>query len=278
MAFRKTGRIVGILAFFLTIAATSPMAATASAAEPLRCTVIADAASGATLYRQGSCAEAVYPQSTFKLPLAMMGYDAGILTDAHTPLWPYQAKFNRSKREQKDTDPTIWERDSIVWYSQEVTRRLGKQKFADYTARFSYGNHDVSGGPGKTDGLTEAWLMSSLKISADQQVAFLRRFLNGQLPISRKAQENTMAIVPHFSADGGWDVQGKTGAGWMRDAAGKTDRDRPLGWFVGWAVKDGRRVVFARLLVDTKRYPDDPISYVVRDSLIADLPKLVGGQ
>jgi beta-lactamase class D len=41
-------------------------------------------------------------------------------------------------------------------------------------------------------------------------------------------------------------------------------------------VKDGRRVVFARLLIDTKRYPDDPISYVVRDSLIADLPTLIG--
>ena len=84
-----------------------------------------------------------------------------------------------------------------------------------------------------------------------------------------------MAIVPHFQAADGWDVQGKTGSGWMRDAAGKTDPKRPIGWFVGWASKGDRRVVFARLLIDTKPYDDTPISYVVRDSLVADLPGLV---
>jgi beta-lactamase class D len=117
--------------------------------------------------------------------------------------------------------------------------------------------------------------MSSLKISGDQQVDFLRRFLKRQLPISAKAIDMTMAIIPHFQAGDGWDVQGKTGSGWMRNAAGKSDPKRPIGWFVGWASKGDRRVVFARLLVDTKPYDDTPISYVVRDSLVADLPGLV---
>jgi beta-lactamase class D len=63
----------------------------------------------------------------------------------------------------------------------------------------------------------------------------------------------------------------------MRDKAGKADGSRPIGWFVGWAKKGERRIIFARLLVDTKRYDETPISYVVRDSLIADLPKLAEG-
>jgi beta-lactamase class D len=246
----------------------------AAAAEPLECTVVLDVASGATIHRAGSCDQPVYPQSTFKLPLAMMGFDAAILTDKQNPRWDYQAKFDRPERERKATDPTIWERDSIVWYSQEITRRLGKAAFADYVRRFDYGNKDVSGGPGGTDGLTEAWLMSSLKISPDQQVDFLRRFLTDRLPISEKAADLTRAVAPKFDAADGWSIHGKTGAGSMRDKTGKSDRNRPIGWFVGWAEKQGRQVVFARLLVDTKQHKDTPISYTVRDSLIADLPQL----
>ncbi len=264
-----------LLAALLGVTAGLLESASVRAAEPLRCTVIIDEKSGQPLHRQGDCDEQVYPQSTFKLPLAMMGYDAKVLVDAHNPLWAYQAKFKRSEREQKDTDPTIWERDSIVWYSQVITRRLGKKAFADYVRGFDYGNRDVSGGPGGTDGLTESWLMSSLKISPDEQVSFLRRFLAGSLPINADAVLKTKAITPKFDAADGWTVYGKTGSGSMRNKAGKSDPNRPIGWFVGWAEKQGRRVVFARLLVDTKRHSDKPISFTVRDSLIDDLPRLV---
>lgn len=262
----------------LFAAAAVSAAAPVNAADPVRCTVVLDVDTGMAIHRQGGCDQAFYPQSTFKLPLAMMGYDKGILVDEHNPRWDYQAKFKRSEREQKATDPTIWERDSIVWYSQEITRRLGREAFADYVRQFDYGNRDVAGGPGGTDGLTESWLSSSLKISPDQQVSFLRRFMTGELPISAKAASMTQAIVPVFKAGDGWTVHGKTGAGWLRDAKGKLDRSRPLGWFVGWAEKGDRKVVFARMLMDNKRHSDQPISFTVRDGLIADLPKLVSAR
>nr|WP_246745798.1 class D beta-lactamase [Ciceribacter sp. L1K22] len=243
-----------------------------SAKDIIHCTVIADLDSGDVLHREGTCDKGFYPQSTFKLPLAMMGYDAGILIDEKTPRWDYKPEFKRSKREQKSVDPTIWEKDSIVWYSQEITRKLGENRFADYVQRFGYGNRNVSGGP-SSDGLTESWLMSSLLISPDQQVDFLRRFLTGALPISDAAFDYTQAITPRFEAKDGWTVKGKTGSGWLRDKAGKTNRNRPLGWFVGWAERDGQTLVFARMRV-ADRPQEEPISFATRDSLIADLPKL----
>ncbi|CAD7046567.1 class D beta-lactamase [Pseudorhizobium halotolerans] len=258
---------IGVLAAFI---ATGP----ASAAGPIRCTVVVDAESGEAIHRQGACDERVYPMSTFKLPLAMMGYDAGILTDEKTPRWDYQAKFGGPARVKKAFDPTGWERESIVWYSQEITRRLGEDRFGDYVKTFAYGNADVSGGPGKLDGLTESWLMSSLKISPDEQVDFLRRFLKRELPLSDHAVAMTQAITPRFEAADGWVIHGKTGSGRMRYANGKPRSDRPIGWFVGWAEREGRELVFARLLVDAKPH-DEPISFVVRDSLIEDLPGLV---
>jgi beta-lactamase class D len=246
----------------------------AFAADAVHCTVVLDAASGRPLHREGACDQAFAPQSSFKLPLAIMGYDAGILTDATTPRWDYKAEWKRPKREQKSVDPTVWEKDSIVWYSQEITRRLGKQKFADYVRRFDYGNADVKGVKGQTDGLTESWLMSSLKISGDGQVDFMRRFVTGQLPVSKAAYDRTMAIIPKFTAADGWQVHGKTGSGRMRDKAGKFDGSYWLGWFVGWAEKGDRKVVFATLNVKDWK-SDEPISFATRDALIADLPKLV---
>ena len=271
MILKRRGLLAAAISLFPLLGAAGP----ASAGDPIRCTVVLDAESGAAIHRGGTCDERVYPMSTFKLPLAMMGYDAGILKDETTPRWDYQAKFGGPARVKKAFDPTGWERESIVWYSQEITRRLGEDRFGDYVRRFDYGNGDVSGGPGKLDGLTESWLMSSLKISPDEQADFLRRFLNGKLPVSDHALAMTQAIIPHFEAADGWVIHGKTGSGRMRDAKGKPTSGRPIGWFVGWAEREGRRVVFARLLVDDKPHGEPPISFVVRDSLIEDLPGLV---
>ncbi|MDP9838150.1 beta-lactamase class D [Neorhizobium huautlense] len=256
------------------VVALSPISS-ASATEKVECTLIIDAKTGETILRKGTCDQGFYPQSTFKLPLAMMGYDAGILTSSTAPLWPYKAEYKRSKREQKDTMPQIWLSDSIVWYSQEITRKLGKKAFGDYVRGFGYGNMDVSGGPGGTDGLTESWLSSSLKISPDEQVAFLKRFLDGKLPISAEAVEKTKNAAPTFKGNADWHIVGKTGSGSMRNSAGKWDPNRPIGWFVGWGHGQTRSVIFARLLVDTKRHTDKPISFTVRDSMIRDLPKIV---
>ena len=269
-----TGRVLAALSVVSLMLSTAP--AKAAPAKPIACTVIVDEVSGKTLHRQGSCDEAFSPMSSFKLPLAMMGYDAGILTDATTPRWDYRPEWNRSERERKATDPTIWLKDSIVWYSQEITRRLGAERFADYVRQFDYGNRNVKGVVGQTDGLTEAWLMSSLKISADKQVRFLRDFRTGKLPISQAAKASTVAIVPHFQAGDGWDVQGKTGSGWLRDAKGAVDRNRPLGWFVGWAMQGDRRVVFARLEVGNRQV-EQYASIIARDGFLAELPQLAKG-
>ena len=246
----------------------------ARADEAIRCTVVIDEQSGERLHREGVCDTPVYPMSTFKLPLAIMGYDAGILIDEKTPRWDYQAKFGGPARVKKAFDPTGWEKESIVWYSQEVTRRLGESRFGDYVQRFDYGNRDVSGGPGGLVGLTESWLMSSLKISPDEQVDFLRRFLTGRLPVSDRAVAMTQAITPRFEAADGWTIHGKTGSGRLRDKAGKPARNRPIGWFVGWAEKEGRRVIFARLHVSDRAH-DKPLSFDTRDGLIADLPGML---
>ena len=242
-------------------------------AEPVACTVILDGRSGDLLLREGTCEQRFAPFSTFKLPLAVMGYDAGILVDDVTPRWDWHAGLTAPERDHKPVDPTIWERDSVLWYSRELTRLMGADAFARYVAELDYGNGDVSGAPGKQNGLTNAWLGTSLAISPDEQVAFVRRLLLGALPLDAQAQAWAASILPDFTA-GDWMVSGKTGSGWVSDANGDFYRDRPLGWFVGWAQRGDSVVVFARLRVDAQRSAEN-LGPVVRESLLADLPSLL---
>ena len=262
----------GIL-FLLAWLLGFPLRAQSAPLGDVRCTLIVDAASGKALYQDGMCDQRFSPASTFKVPLSLIGYDSGILSDEHTPSWDYKPEFNAVKRDQKTVDPVVWERDSIVWFSREITRRLGSESFASYVSKFDYGNADVSGNPDKNDGLTQSWVNSSLKITPVEQVDFLRKLLARKLPVSAKAYDMTSAIIPTFQT-GGWTVQGKTGSTRLRNDADKVQDKRSLGWFVGWAQKDGRQVVFARLVVDTNR-TDMPKGLKTRAAFLKDLPLLV---
>ncbi|BCH23741.1 class D beta-lactamase [Mesorhizobium sp. L-8-3] len=261
----------GLLAAGLLLALG--MGAAPAAGLLLECTLIIDASSGEALSRKGTCDQGFAPASTFKVPLALMGFDSGVLKDPKTPSWDYRPEFNANKRQQKTVNPTIWLEDSIVWYSQQITQQIGDERFADYVAKFNYGNMDVSGDPGKNNGLTHSWLMSSLKISPVEQVRFIRAMLDRQLALSAKAYDMTETIMPRFAIGGGWIVHGKTGSGRLREKNDVDGKVRPVGWFVGWAKKDGRRVAFARLEIGNGKADKRP-GFQAREALFEALSKL----
>ena len=239
------------------------------------CRLIVDAGTGKVILKQGPSGVRHSPCSTFKIPLALMGFDAGILKDEQTPAWDYLPEYNSNrKEEQARTDPTRWEKVSVVWYSQKLTTLLGKSAFQKYVDQFGYGNRDLSGDPGKDNGLTESWLISSLQISPEEQVAFLQRLLKQKLEVSERAYELTEKIIPQFPAEDGWTVTGKTGSGFQRKEDGTLDRKKHVGWFVGWATKGDRRVVFAELLLDETPH-NDYGGPRCREALIQALPGIM---
>lgn len=214
-----------------------------------RCIVVVDLASGARVRSDGDCDVRNGPESTFKIPLALIGFETGILRTASDPSWSYDGRFPAPQRDHKTVNPAIWERDSVVWFSRELVRRMAKRDgdgiLAKWLARLDYGNRDARGDPGKNNGLTNAWLSSSIKISPNEQTGFLRRMLRGELPVSERALTLTRSIVPVFSADGGWTIHGKTGSTGRRPVTGSAPGWQERGWFIGWAEKDGRSLVFA---------------------------------
>lgn len=243
----------------------------------LRATLVVELSSGRALHRSGVVGTRFSPCSTFKIPLGLMGYDAGILRGRHDPAWDYDPQRDQATRaiDKQRTDPTSWLANSVVWYSQVITRRLGMAAFQRYIDRFGYGNRDLSGTPGKNDGLTQAWLMNSLTLSPEEQVAFLRRMLAHRL-VSPQAHALTEQIMPSFAGSGGWTVHGKTGSGTLTQGLAAERKTDTMGWFVGWADKGSRRVVFARFGAGDGMPPEGAGGPAMRKAMLAEIGALAG--
>lgn len=239
------------------------------------CTFIADAPTGAIIFEEGMCDRRMTPASTFKVALAVIGYDTGVLKNADGPILAYQQGDPDwgGRNWTRDTNPRDWMRFSVVWYSQRITRALGAEALRRYAQEFGFGNADFSGDAGSENGLERAWLSSSLLISPREQVQFLRRLVQRDLPVSQNAMAQAQSLVQsHPTA--GWQVYGKTGGAYPRKADRLFDEARSIGWFVGWATKDGRTVVFARLSLFKTRTERSP-GILTREGVLADWASLI---
>ena len=205
-----------------------------------------------------------------------MGYDAGILQDAHAPVWDYQPSYPDWGGDdwRKPVDPTHWIKYSVFWYSQQIGEKLGLARLQQYTTAFGYGNQDVSGHPGKNNGTQGAWHVSSLRVSPLEQLDFLRRLARRQLPVKPQAYDMAEILFDAGVDADGWKIHGKTGTG-SPGSFGDYDREHAYGWYVGWARKNGRELVFARLIQDEKAARPNA-GMRAREQLLAGLPGWLG--
>jgi len=195
------------------------------------------------------CNEQISPNSTFKIPLSLMAFNEGIINQ--NTLFKWDGEKGVLPEHDQDQTPNTWLKYSVVWVSQRITPKLGYDRIKDYLAKFNYGNQDFRGDPGKNNGLTHAWLASSLKISAMQQLHFLNAMLNNKLPISHEAIANTKKNLYLGKLDHGADYYGKTGSG----RHGRNERQsNPSklrdGWFIGFVEKGKQEYIFISNLTD----------------------------
>lgn len=206
-------------------------------------------------YNEARCRERLSPFSTFKIPNSLIGLDTGVIKDAE-----YQIKWDRQKYPPHDEDTLPfkewWQdqtlrtaiRRSVVWYYRELALRVGRERMQGYVHRLRYGNEDVSG---PLDGF---WLADSLKISADEQVEFLKRFYKEDLPVSKRSIKIVKEITT-LEASPAYTLHGKTGGGPLAEG-------RFLGWFVGYLETKDDTYFFATQI-------EGPTYASVRDDRIA---------
>jgi beta-lactamase class D len=210
------------------------------------------------------CGDRVVACSTFKVPLAVMAFDAGRITESTR--FPWDGRPRQFDAWNQDQTPATWLSNSVVWVSQQITTGMGLPAVKRYLAAFEYGSQDMSGG------LTTAWLPSggtpTLTVSADEQVRFWDHLWSGRLKASSSAQQTVCRLLRLQTTPSGAVFSGKTGSGLVLDAA-KKPTGRDIGWFVGHLEKQGHRYIVATTFTDlVPGLTKGPGGYVARQIAI----------
>ncbi|MBF0146225.1 MAG: class D beta-lactamase [Magnetococcales bacterium] len=175
------------------------------------------------------CQERSVPASTFKIVNALIAFETGVVRGDERFPW----NKTRYPLEAWEKDLTLQEAMAVssVPVFQEVARRIGQQRMADWVTRLRYGNAQTG------DQVDRFWLEGPLSISPLEQVRFMARLARGQLPVAERSLMALRRLMPQEEVEQGH-LFGKTG--WATAA-------KPMiGWYVGWVEeKGGPLVTFA---------------------------------
>jgi len=134
-----------------------------------------------------------------------------------------------------------WERDhtlstamqgSAVWVFQAIARRVGKPTMGEWLDRLDYGNRDMTGG------IDQFWLQGGLRISAQEQVRFLRKLVEGRLPVTARSRRIVREMLVAERC-GDAVIRAKTGTA--------TYAKEGIAWWVGWVERGGEIVAYFAL-------------------------------
>lgn len=208
-----------------------------------------------TRYNETRCRERFSPKSTFKIPNSLIGLETGVIVGADFVIPWDRAQY---PDEGWTAEPFVhWKRDhdlrsafkySVLWYYREIAKRVGAERMKEFVNKLEYGNRDTSGE------LERFWLNETLKISADEQLEFLKKFYAGKLPVSRRSIDIVKEIMVQESTPA-YKLSAKTGGG--PRSAGVV-----IGWYVGYVEARGNVYFFAMNI-------DGPNYLSIRDKRIA---------
>lgn len=170
------------------------------------------------------------PASTFKIPNSIIALETGVVEDDST-LFEWDGERRRMKRWEQDLVFKQAFHLSCVPCYRDVARRIGLKRMLSYLDQFDYGAMVVD-----SSSLDLFWLQGDSKINQFEQIDFLKRFYQSQLPISERTEsimKNMMVIEENeqykLSGKTGWSVQNE-----INNA-----------WFVGFVESKGKVFFFA---------------------------------
>jgi beta-lactamase class D len=181
-------------------------------------------------YNSRLCDSGYIPASTFKIPNALIALEEGVVKDTNQII----------KWDGHEWPITSWNHDqtlktamnySCVWVFTEFAGQIGIDKYNKYITSFDYGNKNLTGPP------TRFWLAGLFRISANQQIEFLKKFYNYELSVSRQSIDIVKNIIVLEKTDN-YKLSGKTGGGMSTDT-------KYIMWLVGYIEKDNKPYFYA---------------------------------
>jgi beta-lactamase class D len=198
--------------------------------------------------------ERFLPASTFKIFNSLAALESGVLKDQDEII-----KWDSISRgwEKWDMDHNLRSaiKYSAVWFYQELARRIGEEKMLYYIDKTGYGNKNIEGG------IDLFWLQGELKISAMEQIEFLKKLYAYDLPFSRRSMEIVQDIMIRDKTEK-YTIHAKTG--WAVRV------DPQIGWYVGF-VEKGPEIYFFAMNMDIMKDEDASKRIELTDLLLKKL-------
>lgn len=181
-------------------------------------------------YNPSLCDSGYLPASTFKIPNSLIALEEGIIKDTNQIIkwdgheWPNQ---------MWNMDQTLKTamKYSCVWVFSGFAIKIGIDRYHKYINDFDYGNTNLSGPPSRF------WLAGNFRISANQQIDFLRKFYYYNLHVSRRSIDIVKDIIILEQTDK-YKLSGKTGGTLIDD-------NKYIMWMVGYIEKDNKTYFYA---------------------------------
>ena len=168
------------------------------------------------------------PASTFKIINSLIALQTGVIKDekqlikwvginnVDTNLYGYRPDTYKNMSLAEAFDK------SAVWVYLEIAKRIGKEKYKSYLKLCGYGNLDLS------EQGVDFWNFGNFKITPVEQINFLRKLYEGQLPFSKRVMNIVKKMMITEISDN-YVIRAKTGMGVLDNSC--------IGWWVGYVEK-----------------------------------------
>lgn len=164
------------------------------------------------------CDTGYIPASTFKIVNSIIGIETGVISNEHH-VFQWNGERYPMKNWEQDLELKDAFRYSCVPCYRGLARSIGRERMEKWLLKLNFGDMVV-------DSIDLFWLWGKSRITAFEQVDFMRRFNEGKLAIKPETRDLMRKImVADSSAD--YILRGKTGWG-LRDHS-------DILWFTGFA-------------------------------------------
>jgi len=179
------------------------------------------------IYNTSRTEKVFLPASTFKILNSLIALECGAIRDVDEVI-PWDSI---------DRPIPAWNRDhtmrsaikfSVVWFYQELARKIGEERMQKWVDTVGYGNHTI----GKE--IDNFWLVGDLRITPMEQVAFLKKLILGELPFKKT---NILAVKEILMEDQNDQYVFRAKTGWA-------DFGQEIGWYVGYIEIRGDTFIF----------------------------------
>jgi beta-lactamase class D len=209
-------------------------------------TLVISALHGGTTYVHNDvrASTPLLPASSFKIANSLIALDDGVIGETDVLSWPGVDQGVAACNAPHNIQGAF--SNSCVWFYQELARRIGTPRYETWLKRLGYGNARP------TPVLTTFWLTGDLRISAREQIDFLKRLHRRELPLKPSTFE-TMRRLMIAEQTPAYMLRAKTGwAGFGTTSGPQT------GWYVGYVETKGN-VWFFALNMDMRGPADGPL-------------------